>query len=204
MKRIMINYKLWALPVLLVVAAPSAVAHPDFQKSKNAETMSSSKPMKEIIQINLSDFVSNTWTDQEKANAEIVVDFVQQLMNNHNFEYVKATFGSHPYIQHNRAMNDGMEGVIEYVSTLVKRFPDYTYDVKHIYVDGDRVIFHTHSTIKKKHRGNPDKGVNIFDTWRIKDGQIVEHWDSIQAVDGSMRLFALMTGGKKRNSNTLY
>ncbi len=159
---------------------------------------------KDTIQINLADYERSNWTDLEKGNVELMIDFVQKLMNDHDFEYVKDKFDSHQYIQHNRSMNDGMAGVIEYVSDLVKRYPDYTYDVKHIYVDGDFVIFHSHSTIRRKHRNKPDKGVNIFDTWKIKDGLIIEHWDSIQAVDGSMRMFALLTGGKKRNANTLY
>ncbi|MCI5056608.1 MAG: nuclear transport factor 2 family protein, partial [Flavobacteriales bacterium] len=109
-----------------------------------------------------------------------------------------------PYIQHNRGMEDGMVGVIDFVSKFAKRYPEYSYDVKHIYVDGNHVIFQSHVTIKKKHRGNANKGLNIKDTWKVEDGKIVEHWDAIQAVDGFMRFYAWMAGGKIKNTNTLY
>jgi len=162
------------------------------------------KKDKEVIQINYKELSKGSWNETEEMNVRLVLDFVQKLMNDHDFEYVKKTFGNNNYKQHNRSMNEGIGGVIEYVSSLVKRFPEYTYDVKHIYADGDHVIFHSHSTINSKHRGNADKGVNIFDTWKVRDGKIIEHWDAIQAVDGFMRAFALFTGGKVRNSNTLY
>lgn len=167
-------------------------------------TMKQGSKQQEILKIDINQFAQESWTQQERQNVELVVDFIQKLMNDHDFEYVRSKFGSHDYTQHNRAMTDGIEGVISYVSALVKRFPEYTYDVKHIYADGDFVIFHSHSTIKQSHRGNPDKGFNIFDTWKIDKGEIREHWDALQAVDGFMRMLSLLTGGKKLNNNTLY
>ena len=205
-----LKFKLAQLAVLTIIFIGSSSSnlidndHTINNSPTTNQVVKTEKKSTDIIQINLDDFKKDSWTAQEVKNAELVVDFVQHLMNNHDFEYVEEKFGNHPYTQHNRSMTDGMAGVIEFVSKFAKKYPEYTYDVKHIYVDGDYVIFHTHSTIKKKHRGNPNKGVNIFDTWKITNGQITEHWDSIQAVDGSMRMYALMTGGKKRNSNTLY
>ncbi|MEM6346280.1 MAG: nuclear transport factor 2 family protein [Bacteroidota bacterium] len=186
---------------LVVFASTNALY---LTESETVKLVPAKEEKTDTLQIKFKQFARDHWTDQERENVAIVIDFVQHLMNNHDFEYVKEKFGDHPYTQHNRAMNDGMSGVIEFVSDFAERFPEYTYDVKHIYVDGDFVIFHSHSTIKQKHRANPNKGLNIIDTWRVKDGQIVEHWDSIQAVDGSMRLFGLMSGGKIKNANTLY
>ncbi|MEM6295927.1 MAG: nuclear transport factor 2 family protein [Myxococcota bacterium] len=144
------------------------------------------------------------WTEQEAANAALIADFVQLLMNQHDFEAVRTTYGNGDYVQHNHGMTDGIEGVVKTVSDLCARFPEYTYDVKHILVDGDVVIFHSHATLKKGHRGNPRKGFNITDRWRIADGAIVEHWDSIQPIDGFGRLYYLMTGGTVRNANGTY
>ena len=83
-------------------------------------------------------------------------------------------------------------------------YPEYSYDVKHIYADGDHVVFHSHATLKKEDRGNDRKGMNIIDTWRIEDGRIVEHWDAIQPLDRGMRLFVLLNGGNIRNSNGVF
>ncbi|MEM6965355.1 MAG: nuclear transport factor 2 family protein [Bacteroidota bacterium] len=157
-----------------------------------------------VLKIDLEKLRKSSWSEQETKHVELVLDFVQNLMNDHNFDYVMDKFGQGSYIQHNRGMLDGVQGVVEYVSGFVKRFPDFTYDVKHIYVDGQYVIFHSHSTANKKDRGNPNKGFNIMDTWKVEEGQLVEHWDAIQPINGFMRLYAVMAGGSVKNENTLF
>ncbi len=158
----------------------------------------------ETFVINLDSFKKETWTKQEYENAAVVVDFVQLIMNDHNFEYIKKKYGSHKYRQHNQSMVDGLTGVLEVVSNFAKRYPDYAYDVKHIYVDGSFVILHSHATTTKKHRGNPKKGLNIMDVWKVEDGEITEHWDAVQPIHGSMRFLFWMIGGKFRNHNTYF
>ncbi|MEM9919184.1 MAG: ester cyclase [Bacteroidota bacterium] len=156
------------------------------------------------LKIDFDQLRRDNWSKEEVSNARLVADFVQHLMNDHDFDYVMEKFGKGPYTQHNRGMTDGVKGVVEYVSKFVKRFPDFAYDVKHIYVDGPYVIFHSHSTANKKDRGNPNKGFNIKDTWKVENGQLVEHWDAIQPIDGFMRLYAVFAGGSVRNVNTLF
>lgn len=144
------------------------------------------------------------WSSQERSNAERITDFVQHLMNDHDFEYVRETYGNAHYVQHNRNIPDGIVALIGYVEAFAKRFPDYTYDVKRILADGDYVTFHSHATINTQHRGNDKKGLNIIDTWRLKEGDIVEHWDAVQPLDTFMRLYALLTGGRIRNNNGVF
>ena len=105
-------------------------------------------------------------------------------MNDHNFEYISETFGSHNYTQHNLGMPDGMNGLVDYIKAFVKKFPEYMYDVKHIVASGDMVVFHTHMVTKEKNLGNDKKGFIIMDRWRVENGEIREHWDSIQAING--------------------
>lgn len=156
------------------------------------------------LAVDLNKLKQPHWTAEEVKHAELVSDFVQKLMNEHDFEYVEKVFGGNTYRQHNRNMSDGISGVIQTVKSLVKRSPAYTYDVKHISVDGDVVHFHSHVTLNEKHRGNPNVGFNIKDTWRIEEGAIVEHWDAIQPINGAMRFYAWMVGGKIANENTLF
>ena len=125
-------------------------------------------------------------------------------MNDHDFDAVLEHFGNASYVQHNRTMPDGMGGVVETVKRLVKRFPEYSYDVKNIIASGDSVVFHSHVTMRKAHRGNERKGLIIFDMWRIEDGAIVEHWDSLQALDLPMRLYLAASSGKIRNNNGIF
>jgi predicted SnoaL-like aldol condensation-catalyzing enzyme len=154
--------------------------------------------------IDFSSLKKSNWTEQELANAELITDFVQHLMNNHDFDYVLEHYNNSAYVQHNRNLEDKVPGLVGFLEEFVEDYPDYGYDVKHIYVDGDYVIFHSHATIDKSHRGNDQKGMNIIDTWRIENGQIVEHWDSIQPLDFSMRVFTLFNGGDIANQNGVF
>ncbi|ERB65594.1 polyketide cyclase [Vibrio coralliilyticus OCN008] len=156
------------------------------------------------LTIDLQELQKPNWTEQELANAELITDFVQNLMNDHNFDYVLEHYNDSAYTQHNRNLPDKVTGLVGFLKEFVEDYPDYTYDVKHIYVDGDYVIFHSHATLDKEDRGNDEKGMNIIDTWRIEDGRIVEHWDSIQALDFSMRLYSLLSGGDIQNANGVY
>lgn len=156
------------------------------------------------LTIDLAKLQKPNWTAQEQANAELIADFVQNLMNNHNFDYVLENYNDSAYVQHNRNLPDKVTGLVGFLQEFVEEYPDYTYDVKHIFVDGDYVIFHSHATLNKEDRGNDEKGMNIIDTWRIEDGRIVEHWDSIQALDFSMRLYSLISGGDIANSNGVF
>ena len=147
---------------------------------------------------------ADQWTDQEAERVRVVADFVQSLMNDHDFETVRQRHGSDDYTQHNRNIPDGIAGLIGNLETLTKRFPQFSYDVKHVFVDGDHVIFHSHATTKHAHRGDDGKGLNIIDVWRVVDGEIAEHWDAIQPLAGSMRLYNLLTGGRVRNTNGVF
>jgi predicted SnoaL-like aldol condensation-catalyzing enzyme len=154
--------------------------------------------------INFSALQKGNWSTQEQANVKLVAGFVQNVMNNHDFEQVLAQYNNDAYVQHNRNLPDGIEGLVGFLEEFVQDFPEYSYDVKHIHADGDFVTFHSHATLKQADRGNDQKGMNIIDTWRIEDGKIVEHWDAIQALDTGMRLFSLFNGGKIRNDNGVF
>ena len=160
--------------------------------------------MENGIPIDFEALKKENWSPQEIANAKLVIDLVQHLMNDHDFDYIKEKFGDSPYVQHNRLIQDGVPGIVKYIAEFSRRFPEFTYDVKHVYVDGDYVTLHSHATAKKKHRGNEKKGFNISDTWRIQDGRVVEHWDSVQPIDAFMRFFAVFNGGSIRNPNGVF
>ncbi len=167
--------------------------------STGSNAQSSDKP---VIDFQL--LQKSNWTQHELKNAKLLTDFVQKLMNEHNFEYVLKHFNDSTYTQQNRNIPDKVTGLVNFLREFVEDYPEYSYEVKHIYVDGNFVIFHSHVTLEKEDRGNDQKGMNIIDTWRIEDGKIVEHWDSIQALDGFMRFYSLISGGSIRNSNGVF
>ena len=144
------------------------------------------------------------WSDEERANVRLVGEFIQMLMNEHDFAAVTERFGHGAYVQHNRSMRDGIPGVVENVQALVKRFPGFSYAVQDVVASGDLVVVHSHSTLREKDRGNQKRGFIIFDRWRVVDGALVEHWDALQPLDLSARLFMLLSGGRIRNDNGLF
>ena len=58
--------------------------------------------------------------------------------------------------------------------------------------------------LKSADRGNDKKGWNIVDMWKLEDGKIVEHWDSIQSLDLMMRIYSAYAGGQIRNGNGVF
>lgn len=148
--------------------------------------------------------LKENWTKEETDNVRVVVDLFQHLMNEHDFEYTLENFGSGSYIQHNRAIPNNISGLVGYVKDMTKRFPEYSFDVKKIFADGDIVVLHSHTTTKAKHRGNEKKGFIITDTFRLKNGKPVEHWDAIQPIDSFSRILFLMIGGKIGNENPTF
>ncbi|MCT4639486.1 MAG: ester cyclase [Bacteroidales bacterium] len=154
--------------------------------------------------IDVNNYINENWTKQETENVKVVVDFFQHLMNEHNFEYTQKTYSGGSYIQHNRAIPNEIEGLIGYVKTMVKRFPEYSFDVKKIFADGDYVILHSHTTMRAKHRGNEKKGFIITDTFKLNKGKLAEHWDAIQPIDLFSRFLMLITGGAIGNDNPTF
>jgi predicted SnoaL-like aldol condensation-catalyzing enzyme len=155
------------------------------------------------LQIDFQSLYGDSWTESERKNVELVSDFVQNLMNNHNFDYVMKNFDNSLYVQHNSAIPDGISGLVGFVRQFAKRYPEYGYDVKKIVADGDIVMFHSHCTLKSKHRGDDSKGMIIIDYWRIQDGQIAEHWDSIQTIPFGLTFllnFYKLAGRKNQNA----
>jgi predicted SnoaL-like aldol condensation-catalyzing enzyme len=145
-------------------------------------------------------FVKPHWTDEELDNLKVVTGFLQTLRLK-KFDNLLSVYGDHPYVQHNIGMINGVEGVVKEGRKAVKQFPEFSIEAKHVYVDDEFVIIHSHMTANVAHRGNENKGLNVIDIWKVSDGKIVEHWDSIQPIDFGVRLYSLFTGGTVNNSN---
>lgn len=116
---------------------------------------------KDTLQIDFEAFAKVHWSEQEIQHVTLIIDFIQPLMNNHDFDPFTEKYDNHSYTQHNRGVPDGMPASITYVKDFAPTYPEYTYDVKHIYADGNVVIFHAHATLKVVPRGNEEKGLNI-------------------------------------------
>jgi len=154
--------------------------------------------------IDLDALSQDYWTDEEQQNAKTVVEFFQTLMNEHDFQTTLKRYGDIHYVQHNKAIPDGISGLVSYVQQLVKRFPDYGFNVKRIIASGNYVVLHSHATLKAAHRADESKGFIITDTFELKDGRLAEHWDAIQPIDFATRFLFMLTGGAVGNKNSIF
>ncbi|MCP4439719.1 MAG: polyketide cyclase [Aureispira sp.] len=153
--------------------------------------------------VSFESLIQPHWSEEELNNVLFAIDLMNNTMNERKFEYISSKYKDLSYKQYNRAIPDRIPGLMKYVKELTKTYPDYTYSPKQIMADGDKVIFHAHVTLKEKDLGDDTKGFIVMDIWEIK-GKEVKHWDSLQALNFSMRFGHLLLGGKIKNENGIF
>ena len=115
-------------------------------------------------------------TPEQKHKAELVMEFYQKFVIECDLS-VGPRFIGDPYIQHNAVVDNGLEGVKVFVKELERKYPEMTYEFKRVLVDGDYVLLHSHVITKPGQRG-----VSVFDLFRLDGDKLVEHWDVIQNI----------------------
>lgn len=115
------------------------------------------------------------YTAQEEANKRIVLDFYDKGLNQKDCKAASVYLGK--YIQHNPTAQDGPAGFCKFIDYLKAEFPQSRSEITQSFVDGDVVILRVHAIRTPGTRGNA-----IIDIFRLKDGKIEEHWDSVQPV----------------------
>lgn len=126
-------------------------------------------------------------TAKEKANKAAVLAFYDAALNKLDFDAASKYLGP-SYRQHNPTAADGAEGLKGFIAYLKANFPQTHSEVTMSFADGDYVILRVHAIRTPGTAGNA-----IVDIFRLQDGKVVEHWDSVQPVPD-----------KSANSNTMF
>ncbi|MEL7003039.1 MAG: nuclear transport factor 2 family protein [Bacteroidota bacterium] len=122
---------------------------------------------------NNTDELNNEKQEQVSANVALVKNGMDALFQDFDEKATRKYFKA-DYIQHNPHVPTGLEAVIGLLPALKEANFGYT---THRYIeDGDLVL--THTTYHNAEVFGANKVV-AFDIWRIEDGKIAEHWDSI-------------------------
>jgi len=111
---------------------------------------------------------------ETKSNKTIVAEFYKYIIGQRN-EALIDTYVREDYIQHSPSGKDGREGLREMIGYL-KTLPlpvEKTSPIKLILADGDFVAGLMHISLMGKR-------MFVVDLFRIKDGQLAEHWDAVQ------------------------
>lgn len=110
----------------------------------------------------------NTYKSVRQQNIDTVTRFLDLAFNKNDVEGASKLV-TERYMQHDPYVADGKSGFIRGIEAFHQAFPNISWELKHVFVDGDYVI--THSQYEE---GDSYATVDIF---RMKDGKIDEHWD---------------------------
>jgi predicted SnoaL-like aldol condensation-catalyzing enzyme len=111
-----------------------------------------------------------------EVNKKTVQEFYDLLINKKDFKAASKHIGRQ-YTQHNPLVADGPEGLEAFVDLLKTNYPNAKSEIKRVFAEGDYVILHVHSIRIPNTRGRA-----IFELFRLENGKIVEHWDTIQEI----------------------
>ncbi len=114
--------------------------------------------------------------NEMELNKKTVVDFYNKAINQKDFAAASQYLGNR-YTQHNPNVADGPEGFKKALEYLREHYPDSHSEIKRVFADGDYVILHVHSIREPGTRGRA-----IFDLFKLENGKIVEHWDTVQDI----------------------
>lgn len=118
-----------------------------------------------------------------KNNKEIIETLCTTVFQRHDFSRLDEIMRD-DYIQHNPDVPQGKAGFKQFFEVTFKAMPDFSYSIKQIVAEGDRVMMYcstsgTHTG--GEWLGKPATGnrinFDVVDIFRIQDGKIAEHWD---------------------------
>lgn len=117
-------------------------------------------------------------TDLEKTaeNKELIKNFIHDILMGTKPEKITEYISTETYFQHNPGVKDGLEGLGEALEGLAKAGTPMVFEKNHIILgEGNFVL----SVSEGQFLGN---AVSFYDLFRIENGKIVEHWDTIEQL----------------------
>jgi predicted SnoaL-like aldol condensation-catalyzing enzyme len=131
--------------------------------------------------------------ESSPANRELVVGFYKDVLLDHHVDHAP-TYLRPDYIQHNPNVGQGLEGFMAYFNALNERLAAQGAtshgEITLSMADGDLVTLHVTTVIE----GAVTASFRSFDTFRVADGKIAEHWDVIQPCDLRSALLMAVSG----------
>ena len=114
--------------------------------------------------------------DKTKENKELVKNFVNDVLLGKNPNKITDYISTEKYLQHNPNVADGLEGLGKALEDLAKAGMPMKFTKNHMILgEGNFVLSVSEGEFMKKH-------VAFYDLFRIENGKIVEHWDTIEEI----------------------
>lgn len=111
--------------------------------------------------------------DRTEGNRELIGSFLQEVMLKGDIERLDDFVDGERYVEHNPKMEDGLEALRGELESGAKR---RRYEKCHrLLAEGNFVLSVCEGHLDGNH-------VSFYDLFRIGDGRIVEHWDTLDEV----------------------
>jgi len=114
--------------------------------------------------------------DKTEANKKVVQAFVDDILINGRMEKLAGFFDGDNYIQHNPQVADKVSGLTTALQAMAKAGVTMKYSQSHrVLGEGNFVLSVSEGEFAGKH-------VAFYDLFRVQNGKIAEHWDTIEAI----------------------
>lgn len=111
-----------------------------------------------------------------EANKQLVRSFVDDILVNGRMAKLQEYFNGDNYVQHNPQIGDGLSGLGAALGAMAKQGITMKYDKTHLVLgSGNLVLTASEGTFG----GKPTV---FYDLFRVENGKIAEHWDTIETV----------------------
>lgn len=115
------------------------------------------------------------------ANKQVVYRIMRDLLDAGQWDKASELL-SNEYVQHNPNAKSGRDAVVYYFTRVLKVQPrpipeKLTMKIVAVMAEGDLVTVLYPRTVRDAAAPGGSYSTTWFDTWRIKDGRAVEHWD---------------------------
>lgn len=118
--------------------------------------------------------------DRTSANRALVERFIHDVLQGHAPEKITDHISTQTYLQHNPLVADGLEGLGAALKAFAEAGQAMSYARTPIIVAEGNFVF----SASEGHLGPTPTA--FFDLFRIEEGKIVEHWDTVAAIPDAM------------------
>lgn len=114
--------------------------------------------------------------DKTEQNKQLVKSFVEDILVNGKMDKLGSYIEANNYTQHNPQIGDGLAGLGTALEAMAKAGIRMKYDRVHkVLGEGNFVLTTSEGSFGGKH-------TSFYDLFRVANGRIVEHWDTIETI----------------------
>jgi predicted SnoaL-like aldol condensation-catalyzing enzyme len=114
--------------------------------------------------------------DKTDANKKLVRSFVDDIFVNGRMEKLAGYFNGDALVQHNPNVGDGLAGLGAALQAMAKQGITIKFDDIHTVLgEGNFVLVVSEGSFG-------DKPTSFYDLFRVENGKIAEHWDTIETI----------------------